>query len=151
MRVVTEYHFQADPENEIYLSLIEPSWRGTAINKALTQYLTKSARIDIADGRGEVDFWRGLDTHKKAEVLARLGTLGDDSERAEPEIWEVIVRTRPMDFYVMAAKYLTLYQIKYGRPWKASREITGEKTRKLQEERAAKRKSRAKLKESKQK
>jgi len=142
MNTVTEYCFQPDPENEIYLSFIEPSWRGTAINNALSQFLTKSARIDIADGRGEIDFWRGLDTHKKAEVLRRFGAEGTAEEKAEPEIWEVILTTQPMDFFVKAARYLTLYQIKYGRPWKASRQITGDKTRKLQQERAQKRRIR---------
>jgi hypothetical protein len=141
MKTVEECCFQPEPENEIYLSLIEPAWRGTAINKALSQFLTKTARIDIADGRGEVDFWRGLDTHKKAEVLRRLGPEGSEQEKAEPEIWEAVIKTKPIDFYVMAAKYLALYKIKHGKPWKAQVEITGEKTRKLAGERAAKRKA----------
>lgn len=131
MKVVTECRFQPEPENDLYLSLVEPSWRGTVINKALSQYLSQQAMIDIADGKGVVSFWRKLDSDKKAEVLRRLGKDGEQSEKADPELWKIVTSTEPSDFFVMAAKYLTLHQIKYGRPWQASKEITGDKTRNL--------------------
>jgi hypothetical protein len=146
MKVVNECRFTPEPENELYLSLIESSWRGTAINKALSHYLTQNARIDIADGKGVVSFLRRLDYDKKAEVLRRFGTEGDESERADAELWDVVLTSHPKDFFVMAAKYLTLYQIKYGKPWQASREITGDKTRKQREERTRVRRERAKAK-----
>ncbi|MDQ5937588.1 MAG: hypothetical protein QG574_4947 [Cyanobacteriota bacterium erpe_2018_sw_21hr_WHONDRS-SW48-000092_B_bin.40] len=144
MKVVTECRFAPEPENELYLALLEPAWRGTAINKALSQYLTQNARIDIADGKGAVSFLRRLDVDKKAEVLRRFGAEGDESEKADAELWDVVLMSQPMDFFVMAAKYLTLYQIKYGKPWQASREITGDKTRKAREERARVRRGRSK-------
>jgi hypothetical protein len=131
MKVVTECRFQPEPENDLYLSLIEPSWRRTVINKALSQYLSQQAMIDIADGKGVVSFWRKLDSDKKAEVLRRLGIEGEQSEKADPELWKIVIATEPSDFFVMVAKYLTLHQIKHGRPWQASKEITGDKTRKL--------------------
>ncbi|MBA4027079.1 MAG: hypothetical protein C0473_02440 [Cyanobacteria bacterium DS3.002] len=131
MKVVTECRFQPEPENDLYLSLVEPSWRGTVINKALSQYLSQQAMIDIADGKGVVSFWRKLDSDKKSEVLRRLGKEGEQSERADPQLWKIVTATEPSDFFVMAAKYLTLHQLKHGRPWQASKEITGDKTRKL--------------------
>ncbi|MBA4027146.1 MAG: hypothetical protein C0473_02790 [Cyanobacteria bacterium DS3.002] len=133
MKVVTECRFQPEPENDLYLSRVEPSWRGTVINKALSQYLSQQAMIDIADGKGVVSFWRKLDSDKKAEVLRRLGTEGEHSEKADPELWKIVTATESSDFFVMAAKYLTLHQIKHGRPWQANKEITGAKTRKLRQ------------------
>ena len=125
-----EYKFQADTESELYLSLIEPAWRSTVINKALNKHLSEQALIDIADGRGIVSFWRKLDFHKKAEVLRRFGSAGTPEEQADQDLWAIVIRGEPKDFFVMAAKYLTLHQLKHGVVWTAATEITGEKTRK---------------------
>jgi len=125
----TSYKFDANAESELYLSLIEPAWQSTVINKALSRHMTEEALIDIADGAGIVNFLRKLDFDKKAEVLRRFGSEGEASEKADPEIWDVVIVNGPRDFFVMAAKYLTLYQLKYGKPWQAAKEITGDATR----------------------
>lgn len=127
---MSEYEFSASKENELYLSLVEPAWRSTVINKALNKYLSEQALIDIADGRGVVSFWRKLDFHKKAEVLRRFGSEGTQQEQADSDLWAIVLKGEPQDFFVMAAKYLTLHQLKHGVVWTAASEITGEKTRK---------------------
>lgn len=127
---MSEYEFSASKENELYLSLVEPAWRSTVINKALNKYLSEQALIDIADGRGVVSFWRKLDFHKKAEVLRRFGSEGTQQEQADSDLWAIVLKGEPQDFFVMAAKYLTLHQLKHGVVWTAASEIMGEKTRK---------------------
>lgn len=133
-----EYKFDANAESELYLSLINPAWRSTVINKALSRHMSEEALIDIADGKGVVSFWRKLDFHKKAEVLRRFGSEGTPEEQADAQIWDVVLAGEPKDFFVMAAKYLTIYQLKYGKAWAAAREITGENTRELQRQRRRK-------------
>lgn len=128
--MTSEYEFSASKENELYLSLMEPAWRGTVINKALNKYLSEQALIDIADGQGVVSFWRKLDFHKKAEVLRRFGSEGTPQEQADSDLWAIVLKGEPQDFFVMAAKYLTLHQLKHGFVWTAATEITGAKTRK---------------------
>jgi len=123
-------HFQAHAESALYLSLIEAAWQSTVINQALSQHMREKALIDIGDGNGVVSFWRKLDSDKKAEVLRRFGQEGEASEKADPELWDILIAADPRDFFVLAAKYLTLHQLKYGKPWQAASEITGNKTRK---------------------
>ncbi|MGH2509915.1 MAG: hypothetical protein ACRDHZ_21250 [Ktedonobacteraceae bacterium] len=128
-------NFQPNAESELYLSLVAAAWQSTVINKALGRYLSEQAVIDIADGNGVVSFWRKLDSHKKAEVLRRFGREGTAEEQADPELWDIVIAGEPKNFFVMAAKYLTLHQLKYGKPWMAAKEITGAHTRALQEKR----------------
>lgn len=130
--------FETNAENEIYMSLIEPAWQSTVLNKALSHYMREEALIDIADGKGVVSFWKKLDFHKKAEVLQRFGSEGTADEKADAEIWDVVLVGEPKDFFVMAAKYLTIHQLKYGKPWAAAKEITGEYTRELRRQRREK-------------
>lgn len=115
--------FEPNAESDLYLSLIEPAWRSTIINKALSSFLSAQALIDIGDGNGVVSFWRKLDRR-------RFGAEGTPEEKADPELWDVITKSEPWDLFQFAAKYLTLHQLKHGRPWQASTVITGDKTRK---------------------
>lgn len=101
--------------------------------------MSDGALIDIADGNGVVSFWKKLDGHQKAEVLRRFGKEGTQQEKADPELWDVVLHGEPKDFYVMAAKYLKLHHLKYGTPWQASTEITGNQTRELQKQRSIER------------
>lgn len=128
--VQDQLRFAPNAESALYLSIVEPAWQSTILNKALGQYMRDQALIDIADGKGAVSFWRKLDFHKKAEVLRRFGSEGTPEEKADPEIWDIVKVGAPKNFFVMAAKYLTLHQLKYGKPWAAASVITGEKTRK---------------------
>jgi len=71
-------------------------------------------------------------------VLRRFGSEGTTEEKADPELWRVALSGEPRNFFVMAAKYLTMHQLKYGKPWQAAKEITGDYTRELQCERRRK-------------
>lgn len=122
--------FQTTAESELYLSLVEQAWQSTVINQALSQHMSERALIDIGDGNGVVSFWKKLGSDKKAEVLRRFGHEGEYSEKADTELWDVLIAADPRDFFVLAAKYLTLHQLKYGTVWQAASEITGNKTRK---------------------
>lgn len=124
------YQFQATEENDFYLSLLQENWRGTTINQALNQYMSAQALIDIGDGKGIVSFWKKLTYKKKAEVLRRFSDEGSANEKADPELWEIVIKGEPLDFFHMAAKYLTLHQLKYGHVWTAEKEITGAKRKK---------------------
>ena len=121
----TRHEFEATVENDLFLSFVEEAWHSKVINTALNQYLSKEALIDIADGNGVVSFWRKLNQKKKAEVLRRFGDEGTETERADPDLWQVVSKSDPMDFFHMAAKYLKLHQLKHGEVWTASKEITG--------------------------
>jgi len=124
--VETKYSCQFKPteENELFLSLVETAWHSQIINTALSRYLSQEALIDIADGKGVVSFWRKLSSKKKEEVLRRFKT-GAESELVDPDLWAIVGAGELRDFFLMAAKYLKLYQLKYGVVWTASEEITG--------------------------
>ncbi|MFA6556182.1 MAG: hypothetical protein WCT03_07130 [Candidatus Obscuribacterales bacterium] len=123
--------FQANAESELYLSLVAQAWHSTLINQALNRHMSAEALIDIGNGKGVVSFWKKVDYDQKAEVLRRfVGREGEESEKADPQIWDTVTQTKPWDSFEFAAKYLTLHQLKFGKPWQAASEITGDKTRK---------------------
>ena len=93
--------------------------------------MSAEALIDLGNGKGVVSFWKKVDYDQKAEVLRRfVGREGEASEKADPDIWGIVTQAKPWDSFEFAAKYLTLHQLKYGKPWQAASEITGDKTRK---------------------
>ena len=111
-----KHNFEADEVSDFYLSLINPAFHSAVVNRALHQLLLKEAEIDMGDSRGVVNFWRQTNQKKKALVCKQL--YKGKGQATDIEIWNMVIDKAPQDFFVMAARYLTLHKAKYGEPWK---------------------------------
>lgn len=106
--------FYTDRDTDLYLSLIESGIKTKVINRALRDFMQKEALIDLGDGKPPV-YFASLPATTKAHLLKELGGKGDG--KADDHLWTIVLETTPKDFYLYAAKYLALYQLKFGRPY----------------------------------
>lgn len=106
--------FYADTDTDLYLSYVDSGIKTKVINRALREFMQIEAVIDLADGARPKSFWDITDDAKN-QVLQALGGTGED--KADPHLWTVVQETTPQDFYLYAAKYLALHQLKFGKPY----------------------------------
>lgn len=106
--------FYTDTDTALYLSLIESGIKTKVINRALRDFMQKEAMIDLGDGRPATPFWN-LPASTKDQILKELG--GKSDSKADEHLWTIVQETTPQDFYLYAAKYLALHQLKFGKPY----------------------------------
>jgi len=106
--------FYTDADTNLYLSLIDSGIKTRVINRALREFMQREAVIDLDDGKRPANFW-DLPESRKAELLKHLGGKGEG--KADDHLWVIVQETTPQDFYLYAAKYLALHQLKFGKPY----------------------------------
>jgi hypothetical protein len=107
--------FYTDADTNLYLSLIDSGIKTKVINRALREFMQHEAVIDLDDGKRPANFW-DLPESRKAELLKHLGGHGEG--KADDHIWVIVQETTSQDFYLHAAKYLALHQLKFGKPYR---------------------------------
>jgi hypothetical protein len=106
--------FYSDADTDAYLSLIDSGMKTKVINRALREFMQREAVVDMANGKHPANFW-DLPTNQKNELLKHLSDTGEG--KADDDLWKIVCETTPQDFYQYAAKYLSLHQLKFGRPY----------------------------------
>lgn len=106
--------FYADTDTNLYLSLIDSGIKTKVINRALREFMQREAVIDLDDGKRPANFW-DLTQDMKNALLKALS--GDGPGKADDHLWVIVQETTAKDFYLMAAKYLALHQLKFGKAY----------------------------------
>ncbi len=106
--------FYTDADTDLYLSLIESGIKTKVINRALRDFMHREALIDLGDGKPPI-YFSNLPTTTKDQLLKELG--GQGAGKADAHLWTIVQETTPQDFYLYAAKYLALHQLKFGKPY----------------------------------
>lgn len=111
-----ETSFIPDVDVDLYLSIIDPSKHSDFINLAIENSMINTAVIDLAEGKEPVDFWSLLYREKVAICRLFSGRYGEPPY--DEKLWNLLAATSVKDFYVIAAKYLTLHRLVYNQPFR---------------------------------
>jgi hypothetical protein len=106
--------FYVDTDTDLYLSLIDAGIKTKVINRAVRELMQREALVDLDDGKRPVNFW-DLAQDKKDALVKTLS--GQAPGKADDHLWVIVQETSPQDFYLWAAKYLALHQLKFGKPY----------------------------------
>lgn len=106
--------FYTDADTSLYLSYVDSGIKTRAINQALREFMQREAMLYLSDGARPQNFWDTTDDTKN-QLIKTLA--GDGEGKADAHLWTIVKETTPQDFYLYAAKYLTLHQLKFKKPY----------------------------------
>lgn len=121
--------FYADTDTDVFLSFIDPGLKTKVINRALREFMEREAYIDLGDGRGPAKYWDLLD-REKAAICRRLANGPD---KADEDLYAVVRETTAEDFFLWTAKYLALHSLKFGKPYRITRECIDEEVARVEQ------------------